>query len=133
MRALVVDTDVASYIHKKDTRAALYEPHLSNAIMSISFMTLAEMERWAIARNWGARRHAEMLRMLKERFTVIDSSPALCRKWAEVTEQMKRAGRMIAPNDAWVAATALLYGAPLVTHNAVDFAHVAGLTVVSES
>jgi len=30
MRAMVVDTDVVSYIYKKDTRAAKYEPHLAN-------------------------------------------------------------------------------------------------------
>lgn len=51
MRAMVVDTDVVSYIYKKVTRAAKYEPHLVNAITSISFMTLAEMERWAVSRN----------------------------------------------------------------------------------
>lgn len=132
MRKLVVDTDVASYIHKRDTRAALYEPHLADSLLFISFMTLAELERWAIARHWGARKHGEMLQMVRGRFAVIESNHALCRKWAEVTEQVKQAGRSIHPNDAWIAATALLYGASLVTHNAEDFAPVIGLDVITE-
>ena len=78
MRAMVVDTDVVSYIYKKDTRAAKYEPHFVNAITSISFMTLAELERWAIARNWGTRRHAEMLATVLGRFTVSAIYSPLC-------------------------------------------------------
>ena len=132
MRVMVVDTDVVSYIYKKDTRAAKYEPHFVNAITSISFMTLAELERWAIARNWGSRRHAEMLATVLGRFTVIESSHALCRKWAEVSDQAHGLGRVIHPNDAWVAATALLYGVELVTHNASDFEYLPGLTIITE-
>lgn len=79
MRTMIVDTDVVSYIYKKDTRAEKYEPHLVNAIKSISFMTLAELERWSIVRNWGAQRHAEMLTTVLSRFIVIESNHALCR------------------------------------------------------
>src|SRR5215475_4841261 len=133
MRAMVVDTDVVSYIYKKDTRAAKYEPHFVNAITSISFMTLAELERWAIARNWGTRRHAEMLATVLGRFTIIESNHALCRKWAEVSEQAQRLGHIIHPNDAWIAATALLYGAELVTHTASDFNYLPGLAFSTEA
>ena len=133
MQAVIVDTDVVSFIFKGDTRADLYEPHLAGVLVSVSFMTVAELEQWAIRHNWGVRRHAEMLRLLKSRFAVIDSSRPLCRKWAEVREQVRQTGRIIQPSDAWIAATALLYGVPLLTHNAADFAGVAGLTVITES
>jgi predicted nucleic acid-binding protein len=133
MRAMVVDTDVVSYIYKKDTRAAKYEPHLVNAITSISFATVAELERWAIAKNWGRRRHAEMLTTVLGRFAVIESNHALCRQWGEVTEAAKRLGRVIRPNDAWIASTAILYRAELVTHNAADFDYLPGLTVITEA
>ena len=126
-------TDVVSYLFKEDTRGALYEPHLAGALASISFMTLAELEHWAVTRNWGVRRHGELLRFIKGRFVVIDSNAALCRKWAEVKGQVQRAGRQIETADAWIAATALMYSAPLVTHNAADFRHVAGLNVITES
>ncbi len=40
---LVVDTDVISFLFKRDTRAKLYEPHLSGRQLVISFMTVAEL------------------------------------------------------------------------------------------
>jgi tRNA(fMet)-specific endonuclease VapC len=132
MRSMVVDTDVVSYIYKKDTRAALYEPHLVNAITVISFMTLAEMERWAIARNWGAKRRADMLEKVLGRFAVIESDHALCWQWAVVTEIARRTGRKIETADAWIAATAILYDAELVTHNAADFNFLPGLQIITE-
>jgi hypothetical protein len=35
--AVVVDTNIVSFIYKEDTRAALYEPHLLNVPKFISF------------------------------------------------------------------------------------------------
>lgn len=133
MRALIVDTDVASFLFKEDTRGDLYKPHLADAVASISFMTLAELEQWTVIRNWGARKHAELSRFIKDTFVVIDSSEALCRKWAEVRGQVKRAGRQIETADAWIAATALLYGLELVTHNASDFDYLPELTIITEA
>ena len=40
---LLIDTDVVSFTYKKDSRATLYEPHLQENFMIISFMTLAEL------------------------------------------------------------------------------------------
>jgi predicted nucleic acid-binding protein len=42
-----------------------------------------------------------------------------------------RKGRPIQVADAWIAATALLYGIPLVTHNPADFAGVDGLRLIT--
>jgi predicted nucleic acid-binding protein len=39
----------------------------------------------------------------------------------------------IEPGDAWIAATALQFGVPLVTHNRKDYAAVKGLTLISEA
>lgn len=131
MRFYVVDTDVVSYIYKGDTRCDLYESHLQASHSSISFMTLAELDLWVESRNWGQRKREEFALFL-QRFAVIESSRELCQMWATVTEQVRRQGRKIQPGDAWIAATALLYNLPLVTHNAADFVSIAGLTVISE-
>ena len=130
--SLVVDTDVASFVFKRDTRDALYIPHLSGHMLTISFQTLGELELWTLASGWGTRRREQLARYLK-RFIVEHSSTALCRRWAEVMDDGRRRGRPIAPADAWSAATALLLDVPLVTHNAGDYAGVAGLTIISET
>jgi len=59
--AVVVDTDVVSFLYKRDTRADLYRPHLDGQLPIISFMTLAELEHWTVARDWGARRRQDLL------------------------------------------------------------------------
>lgn len=131
--ALVVDTDVVSFIFKRDTRTALYAPHLSGHILTISFQALAELELWTLAALWGTQRKQQQLERHLRRYLVEHSSPALSHLWAEATDSARRKGRPIAAADAWHAATALLLDVPLVTHNKDDFLGVDGLTVVSES
>jgi tRNA(fMet)-specific endonuclease VapC len=56
--SLVVDTDVVSFIFKKDSRATSYERHLDGKRVCVSFMTVAEVYEWSISRRWmhGLRR-----------------------------------------------------------------------------
>ena len=42
----------------------------------------------------------------------------------------RRAGRRLETADAWIAATAMLYDAPLATHNASDYLGVPGLKIL---
>jgi hypothetical protein len=60
----LVDTSVLSLVLKRDTRAALYAPNLTNRIGVLSFITLAELYRWPEERDWGPRRRAELARLL---------------------------------------------------------------------
>lgn len=76
MKTPIVDTDVVSFIFKQDTRAALYEPHLLNTFPAISFMTLAELEKWAISANWGRAKYKDLQENL-DRYTVIFPDNAL--------------------------------------------------------
>jgi predicted nucleic acid-binding protein len=132
MDAVVIDTDVLSYLFKQDTRGELYQPHLDGKLGVLSFMTIAELEFWADSRNWGARRRAKLAAFLQP-YTVIHSDRDLCRKWAEIRNQVMRSGHHIDTADCWIAATAMLYGIPLITHNQDHFIHVNGLIVISEA
>jgi len=128
--ARVLDTDVVAFLFKGDTRAELYRPHLASPPFVLSFMTVAEMRRWALGRDWGeARRQA--LEAYLARYVILYANDALCDRWAEATDSARRLGRPIAAADAWVAATALQQGVPLVTHNGAHFAGVAGLSMLS--
>ena len=61
METVVLDTDVFSFLLKGDTRAALYRSQLSGKRLAICFVTVAELYRWAIQKNWGAQRLAARL------------------------------------------------------------------------
>jgi tRNA(fMet)-specific endonuclease VapC len=126
VKPVVVDTDVVSFLFKRDTRAELYLPHLQDREWFISFMTEAELEQWALVANWSGKR-IDWLRLFLARFAVVPSSRALVLTWAETMAATRKSGRRIETADAWVAATALLYGAPLLTHNKADYAGVPGL------
>jgi predicted nucleic acid-binding protein len=104
MNDIVVDTDVVSFLFKNHPLSLLYDCELSGRTPLISFMTLAELERWALQYRWGAQR-LHWLRMYLHRFTVVPSSPDLCRKWAEAMVAAQAAGRRIEGADAWIAAT----------------------------
>jgi predicted nucleic acid-binding protein len=130
--ALVVDTDVVSFLYKRDTRAELYRPHLTRPPFIISFMTLAELRSWMRHRNWGTVRRQRLERYL-QRYQRVYATDALCEYWAEATDSARRNGRPIGAADAWIAATALMQNVPLVTHNRIHYVGVEGLTVISES
>ncbi len=132
MPTVVVDTDVVSYLCKNDSRAPLYRPHLQGQLLPISFMTVAELEFWTVQRGWGSARRARLEQHLRN-VTMQPVSRDLCRVWGEVTAGARRKGRPIECADAWIAATALIHGVPLVTHNARDYAGVDHLTLISEA
>ena len=55
-----MDTDVVSYLLNRHSLAETYEELLVGCTPLISFMTVAEMYRGAIKKNWGTRRIAEL-------------------------------------------------------------------------
>jgi tRNA(fMet)-specific endonuclease VapC len=129
--AVVVDTDVTSFFFKNDTRKMLYEPHLDGQFLFLSFMTLAELRLWAVSANWGAKRKSQLENYLK-RFSIVQTKPEICEIWAEIMDDGRRKGKVIATSDAWVATVALFLNIPLVTHNSSDFQGVQGLTIITE-
>ena len=56
MNRAVVDTDIVSFLFKNHTLGYRYDAELSGRVPLISFMTVAELERWAIQYRWGPQR-----------------------------------------------------------------------------
>jgi predicted nucleic acid-binding protein len=63
-------------------------------------------------------------------FAIVLVDRALCRTRAVVGDHGRRKGRPIQAADAWIAATAIALGVPLVTHNRDDFASVDDLLML---
>lgn len=132
MNRVLVDTSVLSYLLKFDTRADLYRKHLEGTTPGISFMTVAEVYFWAEKYGWGARRRAHVNNTLRT-YVVVPCDDALCTSWAKIRRVCEQKGRRISVADAWIAACALRYDAPLVTHNRKDFEAIPDLQIISEN
>jgi tRNA(fMet)-specific endonuclease VapC len=130
MSRVVVDTDVVSFLFKNHPFAQLYDPELAGHTLVLSFMTVAELDRWAIQSKWGETRR-RWLNQYLEPFVIVPFNRALCTKWADVTVVAQAKGYRIECADAWIAATALQYDLPFVTHNRRDYRGVPGLRLVS--
>ena len=129
---VIVDTDVVSFLFKGDTRAEAYREHLQGKTLAISFMTVAELYQWAYVRDWGGRKLAQLEERLRS-YVIVAYDNELCKQWAKICVERQRLGRPISVQDAWIAATALRHGSPVVTHNGEDFADIAELMVISEA
>ena len=128
---LVVDTDVASFIFKWHPGfAPRYVAMVRGALLVVSFMTVAEMRHGALEANWGQRK-IDLLESYLGDFSVLDSDDRLCSAWANIRHESARKGRRMSTADAWIAASAITLGAPLVTNNPGDYRHLDRLQIVS--
>lgn len=130
MTLVLLDTNVVSYLFKGDTRAMDYAPLLEGHRLAVAFMTIAELFEWALTRKWGRTRLTQLEQTLAT-YVTIPIDVDVCRQWGEIRAQQQAAGRTIAPQDAWIAATARQHRLPLVTHNPRDFQHIPGIDVRS--
>lgn len=128
---VLLDTNIVSFLFKGDNRAKDYAPYLQGQQLAISFMTVAELYQWAAVRQWGQQRLNQLEQTLKTSYIVLAFDIALCRQWGLVRAKQHSIGRPISPEDAWIAATAIQFDLPLVTHNPADFETIVGLSLIS--
>jgi predicted nucleic acid-binding protein len=113
---VVLDTSIASFAFKASPLITAYRPHLEGVSYVVSFQTVAEMRFGARIDRWGVRRK-RALELFLANLQVIEYSDKLADCWVEVMVQARRVGRRLEAGDAWVAATAMLLNAPLLTHD----------------
>jgi len=96
----------------------------------VSIVTFAELRAGVLAADapaLRARRLATLERVQRLQPVPIDERVA--EAWAVLRLELREAGVRLKANDAWIAATALSLGLPLLTQDG-DFNGVPGLTVV---
>lgn len=132
MDSVLVDTDVFSFLFRQDTRAGAYARDVEGKRLCLSFMSVAELLRWAVTRRWGEARRQSLHAVLR-RYVILPYDFEMARTWATIAAERARTGKPISCGDCWIAASAVRHGLPLVTHNQGDFSHITGLTVISHS
>jgi predicted nucleic acid-binding protein len=81
--AILLDTNIISFLLKGDSRATLYAPHLQRRRLAISFMTVAELFQWAFVRDWGEPRR-QALETSLQKYAILPFDIMLCRLWGEI-------------------------------------------------
>src|ERR1017187_8370702 len=56
MTEIIVDTDVLSFLFKNHPIGQLYDADVAGRAGGVSFMTVAEVERWGLQYRWSSQR-----------------------------------------------------------------------------
>ena len=132
MARIVLDTDVASLGYK----GRLPDPLARRLIgheLAVTFVTVAELARWAEKRQWGRRSRGELAHWLARR-VVLPYDEQVAWRWGQLSVAAELRGRPRPINDMWIAACCLVADLPLATLNIKDFADFAeheGLRLVT--
>jgi len=126
---LLLDTNIVTYISSETDWKKTYEPIVFGKKLFICFMTQAELLEGAYRKKMSSKNIQKYLNVLWSRYITLPSNDLICDHFARI--RFQRRNRPISVPDALIAATALAYELPLVTHNAKDFAGIDGLQLVT--
>ena len=98
---ILLDTNVVSFMFRRDTRAELFLPHLTNKTPCIAAQTVAELHFGAQSGKWGKARYDALMKHI-DGFTVLVADKETAELWAELTLQAQALGRPMAASDVWV-------------------------------
>ena len=111
--------------------AELYRPHTSNKLNMIAFITVGELYYGAEKANWGDKKQKSLESTLQN-FVVLPYDNEMARCYGKLVAARQRTGHDISLNDAWIAACAVRFKLPLITHNAKDFKNISDLEIITE-
>ncbi len=121
---LLVDTDVASYVHFEREGAARdrFTPFLQGHVLCLAFASVGELLGAAEVIRLGARRR-DALEGFIRRHLIIPVDYAVALWWAKLHAKFRGQFGDSGANDMWVAASALAQPEPLpvLTNNLKHF------------
>jgi tRNA(fMet)-specific endonuclease VapC len=132
VEAVLVDTDVFSYLMNGSSYASLYLPHVEGKLIAVSFITVGELYFGAMRKGWGEARIADLKDRLRA-VTIVPYDDSVCRVYAEIKAACEAKGKTVGSNDLWIAACAIRHSIPLVSNNYKHFSEIPGLILRSES
>lgn len=88
------------------------------------------MRQGALDANWGPALRQELDEFFR-RFVIAPYSDMMASEWARIRSVGRANGRRLEAADAWIAATAAVLDAPLLTHDGdFDSASCPGIKVI---
>jgi predicted nucleic acid-binding protein len=127
---ILLDTNIVIYLTGSTTWKEDYFPLVEGKRWHISFMTFAELLEHGYHKDLSERNIRLLAQALQQSHTVLPYHDDVCYHFGWIRHQ--RRNRPISVPDALIAATALVYELPLVTHNSKDFEGIEGLDVITK-
>jgi tRNA(fMet)-specific endonuclease VapC len=128
---VLIDTNIAIFLTRDNDYARRARRAVESYAIAVSFYTAAELLMTARkAADPIATRQYWHDRFEDGRIAVLWPDIETCQVWAEINGDALNAGRPLPLSDSWVAATAVRYGLPLVTHNMKHFEPIPDLELI---
>jgi tRNA(fMet)-specific endonuclease VapC len=125
--SFLIDTDVCSAYLKGDRN--VWQRFMQyGGRLHLSSITVGELFTWALRGQAPPKRLTALLDLLRD-VTVLDVTADVGRKFGELRASLLDKGQGTPDLDLFIAATALVHGLTLVTHNVQDYAKLPGLQV----
>lgn len=125
---LLLDTDTVVY-YMKDMPGVVSRLEATRpSSRYLSLISLGELY-FGIFRSAQAERNLRRYRRFIARVKLLPFTPAVAERFGGIRADLARRGELVADNDIWIAAHALVHGATLVTNNERDFARIPNLRI----
>jgi tRNA(fMet)-specific endonuclease VapC len=125
--SFLIDTDICS-AHLRSTSSVSNRFLQYIGRLHISVLTLGELLSWTLRKNSPPKYQQALVAMLSD-VVVLEITPDIAWKFGEVRAALLDQGRPVAAADLMIAATALVHGFRVVTHNTSHFSKVPGLAI----
>ena len=125
----MLDTDICSYVIRRSSEGVQQRLEAAATdVVCISVIAKAEL-LFDLAVSPRPERDRFAVEFFLQWIPVLDYPEAAASDYAAIRATLQQAGRMIGPNDLFMAAHARSLGLTLVTNNVREFGRVPGLQV----
>ena len=122
---VMLDTDTCIFAMAK---ARGFRPKMRLRDCGISMVVLGELE-CGVRRSAKVKENRSALNHWLAAVQVLDVDAEVARRYGQLRADLEDVGKLIGPNDLWIAAHALSFDAPLISNNLSEFQRVPGLSV----
>ena len=125
--SFVVDTDICSAFVRGDRLVSARFLQYTGSL-SVSAITMGELLVWALRAKAPPQRLSDVFHLLQHA-SLLEVTLDVARVYGDVQAHLMDTGMRAPQMDMMIAATALLHGFTLVTHNSRHYANVPGLAM----